>query len=167
MFPGRLDAMSAARTARGGAVSVRTFGVVAVAVIDAGLMRWKPRFLEGQDWRPGAVIDDDGRAVIGINGMIAVLPGAVIVIDPNTLTADDAPAVAEMECGAPCQAGLDALGVSAEQVTHVLITHGHSDHFTGLLEPRESHRLFFSNATHYFPAADVPGRKPPGSTSMR
>jgi glyoxylase-like metal-dependent hydrolase (beta-lactamase superfamily II) len=152
-----------------GVVSVRAFGDTRVAVIHSGTMHWSPDFGDGQDWHPGSQLDDEGRAVLGINGMVAVLPGAVVVIDPNTLTAEDAPSSATLEVGAPVRAGLDALGVTAEQVTHVLITHGHFDHFTGLLEPRDSQQLAFGAAMHYFPAADVPadGAQGPHIGSVR
>jgi glyoxylase-like metal-dependent hydrolase (beta-lactamase superfamily II) len=137
-------------------VSVRQFDAMTVAVIHAGTMHWTPSFDDGQDWHPGAQIDSDGRAVLGINGMVAKLPGAVVVVDPNAFTDADAPSTATMETAAAVQAGLAALGVGAEQVTHVLITHGHFDHFTGLLEPRDSGQLVFPAAQHFFPAADMP-----------
>jgi glyoxylase-like metal-dependent hydrolase (beta-lactamase superfamily II) len=137
-------------------VSVREFGEMTVAVTHSGRMHWTPGFEEGQDWHPGAELDADGRAVLGINGMVASLPDAVVVIDPNSLTDADAPSTATLELGVPVQRGLEALGVDASDVTHVLITHGHFDHFTGLLEPRDSQQLLFPGATHYFPAADVP-----------
>jgi glyoxylase-like metal-dependent hydrolase (beta-lactamase superfamily II) len=43
-------------------------------------------------------------------------------------------------------------------VTHVLITHGHRDHFTGVLAGGDENRLRFPAAEHFFPAADMPAQ---------
>jgi glyoxylase-like metal-dependent hydrolase (beta-lactamase superfamily II) len=138
-------------------VSVREFGEMTVAVVHAGRSHWfPPGFAGRQDWHQGVEIDSEGRAILGINGMIAKLPNCVAVIDPNALSAQDLPPTVQLDVGSPIQVGLDALGVSADEVKYVLITHGHFDHFTGLLEPRDSHQLRFPNAQHYFPAADIP-----------
>jgi len=106
--------------------------------------------------------------VLGINGMIARTADAVIAIDPNSLTEHDAPSTAELVLGSPFSVALDALGVTPADVTHVLITHGHFDHFTGLLEPRDSADLRFAGAEHFFPAADmpVPGASGPHVTEV-
>jgi glyoxylase-like metal-dependent hydrolase (beta-lactamase superfamily II) len=42
----------------------------------------------------------------------------------------------------------DALGVSAEEITDVIFTHGHPDHLWGLLD--EFDEPVFANATHHF-----------------
>jgi glyoxylase-like metal-dependent hydrolase (beta-lactamase superfamily II) len=142
-------------------VSIRRFGELEVAVVDAGVMHWSPMFAEGQEWRPGATLDDEGRSVLGINGMIAKTPEALVVIDPNSLGPEDSPSTATLTVGAGIGPALTAFDVDPLEVTHVLITHGHFDHFTGLLSPRDSDRLRFPNAEHVFPEADMPE---PGAT---
>lgn len=142
-------------------LSIRRFGEIEVAVVDAGVVHWSPTFADGQDWQAGATIDDQGRSVTGNNGMIAKTPEALVVIDPNALVPEDTPKPAELTVGPGIQAGLTAFGVDPGDVTHVLITHGHVDHFTGLLNPRDSNRLRFPNAQHVFPQADMPA---PGVT---
>jgi hypothetical protein len=66
-------------------VSCRRFGGWELAVIHAGVMHWQPAFDDGQDWREGAETDAAGRAILGINGMVARAPSAVVAIDPNSL----------------------------------------------------------------------------------
>jgi glyoxylase-like metal-dependent hydrolase (beta-lactamase superfamily II) len=144
-----------------GLVSIRRFATTEVAVVHSGSLYWNPHFADGQDWRPGAVQDAQGRAVLGINGMIAKTPDALVVIDPNSLGPEDSVATAELVAGPPIEAALAALDVDAGDVTHVVITHGHFDHFTALRQPRDGTTLRFSNAEHLFPAADMP---PEGAT---
>src|SRR5262249_5237544 len=62
--------------------------------------------------------------------------------------------------GPPMEVGLRALGVDPGAVTHVLITHTHEDHFSGVLG--DDGGLRFPNALHVLPDADwrsivVPG----------
>lgn len=137
-------------------VSIRELRGLTVGVINAASMHWMPAFDEGQDWHEGAEVDAAGRAVVGNNGMIARTADAIVAIDPNAFTEHDAPATAELVLGSSFDIALDALGVTRLDVTHVVITHGHFDHLTGLLEPRDSTDLRFANAEHYFPAADRP-----------
>lgn len=50
---------------------------------------------------------------------------------------------------------LAALGVPAETITHVVITHAHWDHFAGLTTPTaDGVALTYPNARHYFGGAD-------------
>jgi glyoxylase-like metal-dependent hydrolase (beta-lactamase superfamily II) len=143
-------------TPRTSDVSIREYPGATIAVVHNGVMHWTPMFGDGQDWQRSARVDEDGRAVLGINGMAARVGDAVVAIDPNALTADDAPSTAELELGSPFGVALEAIGAMPDEVTHVVITHGHFDHFTGLTEPRGSDQLMFPNAEHVFPAADVP-----------
>src|SRR5215216_830275 len=47
-------------------------------------------------------------------------------------------------------AGLASVGVRPEQVTHVLITHAHDDHFAGVVTERDGrHVLRFPHARHF------------------
>ncbi|PCD76856.1 MBL fold metallo-hydrolase [Pseudothioclava arenosa] len=48
---------------------------------------------------------------------------------------------------------LDALGVSAEEVTHVIFTHAHPDHLWGVLDDFDE--PLFTNATHMMGAAEM------------
>jgi glyoxylase-like metal-dependent hydrolase (beta-lactamase superfamily II) len=134
-------------------ISPRRVGDGEAWVIDNGTMDWTPTgFAGGEDWNvDGTVLAPDGRILLGINGLIIRTPDALVVVDPNALHPDEAMGSATLRPGRSVGDALVALRLSAEQVTHVLITHGHADHFTGALldgAPR------FPNAACYFPAAD-------------
>jgi glyoxylase-like metal-dependent hydrolase (beta-lactamase superfamily II) len=55
-------------------------------------------------------------------------------------------------------AGLASIGVRPEEITHVLITHAHSDHFAGVVVERDGrHHVRFPNARHLIGRADWEG----------
>jgi glyoxylase-like metal-dependent hydrolase (beta-lactamase superfamily II) len=55
-------------------------------------------------------------------------------------------------------AGLASLGVRPEEVTHVLITHAHDDHFAGVVVERDGrHEVRFPNARHFIGRRDWEG----------
>jgi glyoxylase-like metal-dependent hydrolase (beta-lactamase superfamily II) len=135
---------------------VRRIGPIEIAVVNAGSLHFNPGFHEGADWvTPETPVDDEGRAVIGINGMCIRTPEATVLVDPSTWSAEDSlgPHV-HLIPGPSLDDALAELGVGAEAVTHVLISHGHHDHFTGLTDPGDAGRPRFPNAEHLFPAAD-------------
>jgi glyoxylase-like metal-dependent hydrolase (beta-lactamase superfamily II) len=56
------------------------------------------------------------------------------------------------------QAGLASVGVRPEDVTHVLITHAHDDHFAGVVAERGGrNELRFPNAQHFIGRGDWEG----------
>jgi glyoxylase-like metal-dependent hydrolase (beta-lactamase superfamily II) len=103
--------------------------------------------------------------VFGINGMVAKTPGAVVVVDPNSFIPADSPQVAELIPGATIEEQLAAAVVDPNEVTHVLITHGHSDHFTAVVDRQDARQLRFPNAEHLFPADDMPAEGQTGGYS--
>lgn len=55
-------------------------------------------------------------------------------------------------------AGLASIGVRPEEITHVLITHAHDDHFAGVVAERDGrHEVRFPNARHLIGRADWEG----------
>jgi glyoxylase-like metal-dependent hydrolase (beta-lactamase superfamily II) len=134
-------------------ISSRRIGDGEAWVIHNGTMEWTPSgFGAGQEWDVDeTVLADDGRVVLGINGLIIRTPDALIVVDPNDLDPDEPMSTASLHVGPSIGDAFTALGLSAGDVTHVLITHGHADHVTGATldgAPR------FPNAKLYFPAED-------------
>lgn len=136
-----------------------------MAVIDVATMSFRPSdnpaLLECAPWSWEAICEPDGRVVLGVNVVVARTPAATLVIDPcrfddGSLLAGDAVVVP----GLHMDSGLGVLGVDPHDVTHVLVTHAHEDHFSGVLG--DNGGLRFPNALHVLPAADwrsivVPG----------
>jgi len=147
------------------AVARRWLGDLEVAALDVGTMHFRPSdnpaLLQCEPWSWDEICELDGRVVLGVNVVVARTATATIVIDPCTfdddsLTAGDA----VVTPGPRMETGLQALGVDPGEVTHVLITHTHEDHFSGVLGDDEG--LRFPNALHVLPEADwrsivVPG----------
>ena len=143
----------------------RSFGDLKVAALDVGTMQFRPSdnpaLLECAPWSWDEICEPDGRVVLGVNVVVARTSAATIVIDPcafddGALTAGDAVVIP----GPPMETGLEALGLDPADVTHVLVTHAHEDHFSGVLGDDDG--LRFPNALHVLPAADwrsivVPG----------
>ena len=144
-------------------ISTRRVGSATASVISEGTLRWAPRFPKPEaEWRralPEA--DGDGRITLGLNLMHVRLGDAVIVIDPG-LDDPGSSMQREMEAKWPGMtrtpglgAAMMALGSRPEDVTHVLITHTHDDHFAGVV--RESGgqlALRFPRARHFVGRAD-------------
>jgi glyoxylase-like metal-dependent hydrolase (beta-lactamase superfamily II) len=138
-------------------VSVRAAGGVELSLVNSGKLHFAPQFGPDQAWvTDDTVVDDHGRAVFGINSLVARLGDAVVAIDPSSWPPDQtALGSATLEPGADLDDLLTAAGVRTEEVTHVVITHGHPDHFTGVVRGRGTDNgLRFPNAEHVFPAAD-------------
>lgn len=138
-------------------VGVRNSGGVELCVVSSGKLHFSPSFGAGREWvTDDTVLDDDGRAVFGINALFVRAGNAVVVVDPSTWRPDEvALGSATIEPGLDLDTLLDAAGVDAEAVTHVVVTHGHSDHFNGVLRDNgRKSELRFPNAEHVFPAAD-------------
>jgi glyoxylase-like metal-dependent hydrolase (beta-lactamase superfamily II) len=133
-------------------VSVRRLGSTEVAVVHAGSIHARPKGFDGQAWQPGADVDEQGRAILGVNGMVIRTPDALVLVDPNSFASPEEIPSAELTVGPPLEAALDALTIDPADVTHVLVTHGHGDHFTGVLDDGE---LRFANAEHLYPRADL------------
>jgi glyoxylase-like metal-dependent hydrolase (beta-lactamase superfamily II) len=143
-------------------VSKRSVGDVELTVVHSGRSHFAPGFAPGAAWvTDDTQFDSDGRAVIGINGMFVRIGQAVVVVDPASWKPDVTTlGSAQLDPGPELDVLLDRAGVDAEEVTHVVITHGHADHFTGLASDDGSAR--FPRAEHLFPAADWEALAGPG-----
>jgi glyoxylase-like metal-dependent hydrolase (beta-lactamase superfamily II) len=125
-------------------------------VIRTAVLHWAPGFPPGQDWRtPGVITDDRGWAVIDMIGMVVRTPASLIVIDPASWTSDEQHEGFDIVAGRSIDDAITALGFASEVFTHVVVTHGHSDHFSGLARPgADGPEPRFSNAVHLLPTAD-------------
>ena len=95
---------------------------------------------------------------MGINMMLVRTREALVIVDPVSVAPHDSTAPwSELVAGPDLSESLAAAGVSADDVTHVVVTHGHPDHYSGVLElPRDASTVRFRNAEHLYPSADWP-----------
>jgi glyoxylase-like metal-dependent hydrolase (beta-lactamase superfamily II) len=144
-------------------VDQRRLGTATISVISDGTLRFAPRFAVPEtDWR-AAMPDADaqGRLLLGLNVLLVQLGAATVLIDPGC---DDPGSrwdagfrshFEDVERTPGFAAGLNSLGVAPDDITHVLITHAHSDHLGGLLVERDGAlAVRFPNARHYLGRAD-------------
>lgn len=141
----------------GDAISTRRLGDVELATIRHATLHGNPPFPPDQDWRgPGVETDEQDRTVVPVIGLFVRTPDALILVDPGAWERDEPLGGAnELIAETTVDEALPALGVSPAEVTHVLVTHGHGDHCSGLsrgvgngAEPR------FPNAVCFFPRLD-------------
>jgi glyoxylase-like metal-dependent hydrolase (beta-lactamase superfamily II) len=125
-------------------VASRRIGDATVTVISEGSMLWAPRYEIAEDDRRRALpdADADGRIVLGLNLVHLRVGDASILVDPGC----DDPTSSWQERfaarfpgvtrSAGLTAGLAHIRVHPEDVTHVVITHTHGDHFGGVTVDR-------------------------------
>lgn len=142
-------------------VETRSIGHVAVTVVSDGELRWAPQFAVpdaiSQQAMPEA--DSAGRIWLGLNVVLIEMAGARIVVDPAL---DDPGTSFDRQMDVRRSPGLAAalveLGWAPGDVTHVVITHAHSDHYAGVMVERDGElTVRFPNARHYLGRADWEG----------
>jgi glyoxylase-like metal-dependent hydrolase (beta-lactamase superfamily II) len=156
-------------------VSTRRIGEATVSIISEGVLNWEPR-LQAPEAEVRAAIPDlaaDGTLALDINLAHVACGSASIVIDPGC---DDpgsrwqerfAARWPGMRRSPGLGAALAGLGVDPGRVTHVLITHAHADHFSGVLVERDGAEVpRFPRARHLIMRQDWienPARADPAS----
>ncbi len=126
-------------------VQTRQFGDAAVTAICDGTARWLPNLAVPEDeWR-AAIPEADaaGRITIGFHVFHIRAPDASILVDAGFDDPDSAwgrkfAATWEGVTRSPgAEAGLAAIGVAPEAITHLVITHAHFDHYVGTTVERD------------------------------
>ncbi len=144
-------------------VASRAVGQATVSAISdgAGLSAIMQALLvPREEWRREVEANDQDEIILGYNVAHIRLGAASILIDLGF----DAPGP-ESQWRAPRHqrspgvvAGLASLGVTPEEITHVLITHAHSDHIAGgAVEHNGKWVPRYPNATYYIGRADWEG----------
>ncbi|MDR7420766.1 MAG: MBL fold metallo-hydrolase [Armatimonadota bacterium] len=144
-------------------VQSRRVGDAVISVISEGSFWWAPRFAVPEAaWRE-AMPDADatGQIPIDCNLVHISLGAASVVVDPGF---DDPDSTWGRAFGARwsgfkrtpgLHAALTGLGVHADDITHVLITHTHEDHFAGVVAERNGQLVpRFPRARYYVADAD-------------
>ena len=170
----RWETMSIAR-AGSEYVATRRIGDAAVTVISDGTIDWAPNFQAPDDEVRRAIpeLTGGGKLAIDLIAVHVALGKASIVIDPGC---DDPSSswqrrFAEKWPGIRRSpglgAGLASIGVDPAGVTHVLITHGHADHWGGVtVEHNGRDAMRFPRARHFIGRRDWqenPARQDPAS----
>ena len=140
-------------------VASRRFGKATVTIICDGALRWAPQLQVPEDqWRAAMpAADSDGRMVFDVNVALIRLGDALLLVD----TAFEDPDPTRPGLGGAIRrtpgvvAGLGRLGVTAEDITHVLITHAHGDHIYGsTVETGGKRGPRYPNARYFIGRAD-------------
>lgn len=125
-------------------VQSRRIGDVTVTAINEGMMPWTPELTAPEEeWRQAIETGDDGAVPIATHVLLVQTGDAAILIDAGL---DDPGSRWEERWLAEwpgstrtpgVTAGLASIGVRPEDITHVLMTHAHFDHFIGLTAERD------------------------------
>ncbi|HEY8292828.1 MAG TPA: MBL fold metallo-hydrolase [Thermomicrobiales bacterium] len=160
-------------------VESRRFGDATVTVISDGSSLWPQNFAVPPEELRAAIpeLDAQGRLRIGFHSMHIAIGDASILVDAGF---DDPDSVwgrkfatmwAETRRTPGVEAGLASIGVRPEDVTHVITTHAHFDHYVGLtIEQGEDVVPRFPNARHLIGQADRTGSRygnPPDAEFVR
>jgi glyoxylase-like metal-dependent hydrolase (beta-lactamase superfamily II) len=148
-------------------IASRMVGQVTVIVVSDGELLWKPDFPVPEDVSRKAMPETDasGRIPLGLNVVLIQTGDARIVVDPGL---DDpgtnfertfvGKSSMEIRRSPGLAAGLQKLGWRPDDVTHVVITHAHGDHYGGVMVERNGQlEVRFPNARHYLGRADWEG----------
>ena len=145
-------------------VAARRFGDATVTIISDGYIRGKVALPQPEsEWRPAIPeADADGVISYGLNFLHIQLGDASIVVDPSGLDDPTTGMVEDFAKHYPSYAltpglggGLASIGVDENDVTHVLITHGHLDHYRGMITERGGKQVpRFANARYFVGAGD-------------
>lgn len=150
-LPGRIDpTVSPSATQRAGRIVATT--------LRTGRVHLAMEFAPGHDWRTADLtLDDRGRAILDVLCLVVQTPDAVILVDPSEWdrSVHDERFDVDFLPGASLDDGLAEQGLTADDVTHVVLTHLHPDHVNGIArEQGRAMRPRFRNATHLVPGDD-------------
>jgi glyoxylase-like metal-dependent hydrolase (beta-lactamase superfamily II) len=147
-------------------VTSRRFGDATVTIISDGYICGEVALpLPESVWRPEIPeADEKGIITYGMNFVHIQSGDASIVIDPSGLDDPTSGMIKAFASHYPSyeltpglEAGLASLGITKDDITHVLITHGHLDHFRGMITERDGKQVpRFPNARYFVGEGDWP-----------
>jgi len=144
-------------------VASRRFGDATVTVISDGSSLWPQNFAVPPAELRAAIpeLDAQGRLFIGFHAIHIRIGSASILVDagfddPDSTWGRKFATMWEGTQRTPgVEAGLASIGVRPEDVTHVITTHAHFDHYVGLTVERDGdYAPRFPNARHLIGRAD-------------
>jgi glyoxylase-like metal-dependent hydrolase (beta-lactamase superfamily II) len=138
-------------------ISIRRFGDAEVALISVGRLSGVDLgFPADRDWRSSADLDARGRLVAGLLTAVIRVADAVVLVDPAFFNSrEEAAGYFDGEMFLTAEDAFARLELQPDDVTHVVVTHAHRDHYWGTLAQRGGVDVArFPNAEHLVPAAD-------------
>ncbi len=155
------------RTENSSYIATRPIGDATIIVVSDGELLWAPQFPAPEAMLRQAMPEADAsnRVWLGLNVVLIGLGDARIVIDP----ALDDPGTTfechfigtssmEIRRSPGLGAALEEIGWVPTEVTHVVITHPHGDHYAGVMVERDGElAIRFPNARHFLGRADWEG----------
>lgn len=144
-------------------VQSRRFGEATVTVIADGSSLWPQNFAVPPEELRAAIpeLDAQGRLPIGFHSIHIAIGDASILVDAGFDDPDSAwgrkfATMWEQTRRTPgVEAGLASINVRPEEITHVITTHAHFDHYVGLtIEHDGGYVPRFPNARHLLGRAD-------------
>jgi glyoxylase-like metal-dependent hydrolase (beta-lactamase superfamily II) len=148
-------------------VASRQIGDATVSIISEGVLMGEVALpLPEAEWRP-LIPEADASGIIpyGLNFLHIRIGNASILVDPSGLDDPTTGMVEHFAARYPAYiptpglaAGLASIGVQPQEITHVLITHAHGDHFRGMLTVQNGEQVArFANARHLVGLGDWNG----------
>lgn len=136
-------------------VSTRLVGRIEVRAYSAGTLAFSiSRYM---DENPVAVAEasanNGGRATLGTNFLHVRTGGVSMLIDPGGWSQEHVRRLDDLR-PVSIDDNLDLLGLDPAEVTDVVVSHGHPDHFLGIFS---GDRLRFPNARHHLHHRDLDG----------
>ncbi len=144
-------------------VASRRCGAATVTVINDGSSLWAQNFAVPERPLRAAMPEMDARGMIRIGfHVVHIQIGAASILvdagfdDPDSTWGRKFAATwAGVERSPGVEAGLASIGVRPEEITHVIITHAHFDHYVGAtIEQGDGLVARYPNARHFIGRAD-------------
>jgi glyoxylase-like metal-dependent hydrolase (beta-lactamase superfamily II) len=138
-------------------VDTMTFGEAAVTLV-ASVRGWRfrpPYPISDEELRRAAPeADGEARLSLDMTSAHIALGGLSIVVDPGRPDAEQRARYGSAEVTPGVDAALARLGVDPASVTHVVVSHNHHDHFTGITLDEAGLTVAYPNARHLIGRAD-------------
>jgi glyoxylase-like metal-dependent hydrolase (beta-lactamase superfamily II) len=118
--------------------------------------RFRPPYQVSDDALRAAApdADEEGRIRLDHTSAHIAFAGLSVVIDPGRVNAEQRARYAPAVITPGVDVALRELGIAPDGVTHVVITHHHHDHFSGITREEAGLNVTFPNARHLISRAD-------------
>jgi glyoxylase-like metal-dependent hydrolase (beta-lactamase superfamily II) len=130
----------------------------AVVTRVATVKRWwfRPPFTVSDDELRQAAqdADDQARLPLDFTSLHIALGNLSVIVDPGRLTAAQRIRYRDAELTPGLAVALAEIGIDRQDVTHVVVSHAHADHFFGITDDDEGTIVAHPNARHHVSRID-------------